>query len=904
MLRLATIITILLAAAALLVPSTQVFAQDDNEDGILAAFNENEYLFIMMGQYEQAWDYDPLDPEFRDRHGRWIVYTRKGDPETTADDNLPLLQPARDGGPVWHHGYTTVRVDDTNTVYGDPDGGGWIIAPYASDKEVGNYIGYPAESYHSGFYVNSQYRVEEGNIFAQFKMAIIRDQVRFEVYLRNDDTAPHNVGLRHCCDSTTNGILDSISYPYIPGRGIVMAETSLTGSDIPDYFEMYDNPTNPEVALRNTLKSEDATPPDRVAIGWWLSMQANDWDYTPIPDRLVTDYGWTLWWDPVLLNPGESRTIVTYWGMAAASSSWTSTTGVQGSIVRQDPFCVAVQGPRALPINYETNLTPEAMLQSNPFKIKAYIYNLFQDITLTNLNVHLTLPQGLEIVSGSAMQEILAIPPESEAVPVVWEVKANGTTSGNLEYMVSVSGTPGLQKTVTRSIMVPATGATQFKSGWQMVSVPFKFNDLRVDKALNLAPDTYRAAKWDPQAVTYNDAPTVAPGDGLWLYSTIDRSQSSVARDARPLSGVDSFRIVLYTGWNQFGNPFVYAIPWGRVKVLGLAQDGPVSIQEAVRRNWIRGTIYWWNALAGEYEYTSDPMTMLIPWQGYWVKALQPCQLIIPPVDQVGGGISGQITRSAQPAAIPGEETRTDGWQLNLVAQAGNIVDSRSVLGTDSRAIDTFDPADIERPPSHEGYVAISFPHKDWGPNSGSYLTDIRRSAQETQVWEFDVASDLKNTDVVLTWPNISDVPKDYRLKLVDVDGSVTKYMRTTSSYHYNTGDGGVRRFKLVAEPSSSSKLLISGLTVNSSRALGGATMSYNLSTDAATDVRIKSVSGRTVRELAKGRGVTRGINTLTWNYRDETGEPVPAGSYLLEVVATTPEGEVAKTVRPFLVAR
>jgi hypothetical protein len=882
MLQVGKRITILLGVAILLAASV-VLAQ---AQAGLWTENWNEYLLVQMGQTGQGHTTEPTVAD-RDRPGRWGAWTIKGDPESDQDDNIPIIQIATDGGPAGHYGYTTIRVDDANAVFGDQSAGRWILAPNSSL---------------TGFEINSEFQVTNGDIFVHFRQAVIRDQARFEVLLRNDDTDPHRVGLRHLADFTTNSIIDSISYPFLPGRGMVTSEISLTGTDIPDYFEMFDDAKSPTVGLRNTLKLEDATPPDRVALGWWVSLQGSDWNFTPVPDRIVPDYGWAIWWDPVLLNPGQSRTIITYFGMAAASSSWTS-----GTPPRQDPYCVAVQGPRTLAINYDPTQSPENMLQPNPFKIKAYVYNLWKDtISYENVNVHLTLPPGLELVEGTPTQEISNIAPGTEGLPATWLVKATGIVTGELTYWVSASANPLLQKTVARSIVIPATGTTQFRRGWQMVSVPLKFSDPRLEVALNLAPDTYRAYYWDPQVADYRPPMTIAPGNGFWLNSTVDMDTVTVrvAADARPLSGTESYRIVLYSGWDQFGDPFLYGMPWGRLKVLGSPQDGLLSIDEAAARNLIRLTIYWWDPIAGEYQYSSDPTTVLVPWQSYWIRALQACELIVPPVEQVGGGISGSTTRSRLSQASSTAGSGSGGWRLNLVARAGNAVDSRSMLGVDTRASDGYDAADVERPPSPGNYVAIGFPHRDWGTNSGNYLTDIRRSTTGTQVWEFEVASDQQNTDVVLTWPTIMKVPKQYNLKLVDVDGSVTKYMRTTSSYRYNSGSGGARRFRFVVEPAGSSGLLVTGLSVNTSRALGGATISYNLSADATTDVRIKSLAGRTVRSLATGRGATRGISSLSWNYRNEAGNTVPAGSYLIEVVATTPEGEVAKAIRPFLVAR
>jgi len=901
---------VLLAAAVLMAPAVSVVGQ--NEYGPWTEVR-NEYILVQMGQGGDAPVDDPYPIADRPRSGRWGVWTVKGDPETDKDDNVPLINCAADLGPGGKFGYTTIRVDGRNAIFGDPDSGSWVMPPYNSSKDVGNYIGMPPDSYHSGPYINSQFRVTEGNIFVQFRVVPIRDQVRFEVYLRNDDSASHSIGLRHLADVTTNGPStpfggDTVTYPFVPGRGIVMSETILTGTDIPDYLELFDDTRTPQVASRWTLRLEDATSPDRIAIGWWQNMQGNDWDYTTgLPDRIVPDYGLAVWWEPVPLGPGESRTIITYFGMAAASASWTSSSGAVGMMARQDPFCVAVQGPRALPISYSADKPPDEMLGLNPFKIKAYVYNLFRDIDLTNVSVHLTPSDGLELLEGQApMQEIPLVPRESEGAAISWDVRCNGKVTGEIKYWVSASGNPGLQKTVTRTIMVPATGTTRFKQGWQMISVPFKFSDPRIEPALNFAPDTYRAYTYSPQDLEYQTATMVEPGKAFWLESSLDRTSATISRDGRPLSGAETYRIVLYSGWNQFGDPYIYPIPWGRVKVLRDVQIGPVTLEEAAARNWIRRTVYWWNTdlgEQGEYEYSSEPSTYLMPWVGYWVKALQPCQLIIPPVEQPSGGIGGDVARSRVSKAST-DAVKSDGWRLKLAARAGNAVDSRSVLGVSSRASDLYDASDVERPPSHKDYVAISFPHRDWGVNSGSYMTDIRRAAGGDQTWEFEVASDQQSKDVVLTWPNLVDVPKSYTPKLVDIDAGVTKYMRTASSYRYSSGSGGVRRFRIVAQAGKTGRLLVTGLSVNTSRALGGATVSYNLSTDATADVRIKSLAGRTVRSLAKGRGVTRGISGLSWNYRDEAGRAVPAGSYLLEVVATTPEGEIAKAVHPFLVAR
>lgn len=893
MLRITNKIRILIAGVVLLVPAAVA-----NADFGGVASIANGYMRIDMGQ----WDHTHIPPATVPRAGRWGIQTVAGDPETSADNNKGITKATQDGNCGWYYGYSTIKIDSDNVVFGDQDTGGWHLVPFYSSSELGNYD----LRGRNGFYLYGEYDTSKGGIRAKFKMSLVRDQVRFLMTLENHDTSAHSVGLRHCgtlagpWDSYFPGPFDKVVIS-IPGRGLVQNSVSLTGTDIPSYLEIYNDLQTPTCGIRNTFTMEDATAPDRVAVGQLLP-DGIPWDYTPVPDNDVPN-SWAVWWDPILLNPGESRTLITYVGMAAASSSWTSSAGVLGEKVQEDPFCLAVQGPKSLPIRYDSDAPTDNMIESNPFKVKAYIYNLDRVTPLTNVSAHIALPQGLELVDSAAMQPVVTIDPEKECQAIEWTVKANGKASGSLDYWVSVSGTPGLQKTVKRSIYLPATSATSFKAGWQLISVPFKFSDSRIEQALKLTPGTYQAVYFDPTAENYGVVNTIEPGKAFWLHSDADIDTVNVASDARPYDAKSPQRILLKKGWNQFGNPFVYSIPWGRVQVWSSAQVGALSIEEAAARNMIRRTIYWYDPIIGEYQYSSDPMTWLLPWQGYWIKAMQDCQLIIPAVDEIGSGVTGQTTRS-RAANVSSALGKKDGWNLKLVAKAGNVSDAKSVLGVSSRSTDGYDVSDVERPPSINDYVAINFLHKDWGVNSGSYMTDIRRSTSGALSWDFDVSSDKTNTDVVLTWPTLADVPKNCRMKLVDVDSGVTKYMRTTSSYRYNTGSGGARRFRIVAEPNVTGHPVVSGLTVSTSRAIGGATISYNLSTDSTADVSIKSASGRTIRAIAQGRGITRGISNLSWNYRDDSGKPVPAGSYLIEVVATTPEGEVAKAVRPFLVAR
>jgi len=779
---------ILLAAVTLLV-SGAAFCQIGEYTGM-----SNPYLIVLMGKTDSA----KLGGDDVPRSGRWGIWTLAGDPETTADDNEPIIYPCDDGGPGDSLGYTTIRIDGRSVIFGDSTSGSWLLSPVKSDSSSGNYIG------KNGFYVLGQYLVTEGKIWCQFKLSIVRDQARLEVTLRNDDAQAHSVGLRHLGDLTVTGWTDSNAYPYIPGRGIVKSETLMSGNDIPAYFEVFDDPQNPGVGVRNTILLEDATPPDRVGIGSWVNMAADLWDWTPVPFGAVSDYAWALWWDPVTLSPHQTRKIITYYGMAAASSSWTT-----GG--KEDPWCVAVQGPRALAINYDPSVSPDLMLSPNPFKIKAYVYNLDHDIPLSNVSVSLSLPPGLELVSGDAAQVVGLVGRETESAPVEWTVRATGQVSGELTYYVDFAGSPSLSKTVARKIIIPATNTTSFTAGWQMVTIPFNFADPRIESVLGFAPDTYYSYAWNPQTQTYDTLTTVAPGKGFWFYSTINRTAASIASSGRPFTGSASQMIRLYKGWNQIGNPFLYDIPWGRVKVYVDPWTDTMTIDEAYSKGYIRRTLYWFNTTTNEYEYSSDKQTPITPWKGYWVKALKDCYLVMPSIEQIGASVGGyttssvtRATKSITRSTVVSTRTRSatnsniGAWALRIVATAGKAIDRAALIGMDSRASDGYDDADVERPPMMRNYVTVSFPHRDWGVASGSYMVDVRRTAN-VQYWDMEVATDMRNTDVVLSWPDFSSLPRNVDVKLVDMSTGATRFLRNTSYYKYNSGNaGGVRRFRVV----------------------------------------------------------------------------------------------------------
>jgi len=172
--------------------------------------------------------------------------------------------------------------------------------------------------------------------------------------------------------------------------------------------------------------------------------------------------------------------------------------------------------------------------------------------------------------------------------------------------------------------------------------------------------------------------------------------------------------------------------------------------------------------------------------------------------------------------------------------------------------------------------------------------------------WPVTVESEGRTETVTLTWPDLSRVPGRYRLTLTDLDaGGKRVSLRTRTSYTYRPGPtDGPRHFLIVADATPRGALAITNLTERPGR--GGELVSwcYTLTREAEVTARVETLAGRRIAWAGEPGSRGAGVNTLTWDGRDEQGRPVPNGVYLVRVVATTEEGESVQAMRTVRVER
>lgn len=612
----------------------------------------NRYISIAIGTagWVKPWPESNSSLQY-DIAARWAVVNAEGDPETASDNNRELIWL---GGlcPCGNFGFFKVKVADKVYMLGLPTSGGWTKVPYSyATPAPGFGVG------RTGGYIEGEWAIPSTSAplaLAKIKMSIVRDQCRMEITLKNPATTTQSIGFGINGDVEVGDSI-SMGYPFIAGRGYTKQTavllqplgTIMSGTNVPDTFEIMDSVDSPVTVARNTLGLQDCVKPDYIAIGQWSELAGADtWlpgGYNPDPLKPVTDLNWLLCWNPVSLGPGASRKIVTYFGVGAATGAWNYRVGRS---MEQDSCSLAVQGPRSL--KYDSTTVGLNDLTPNPFEIKAYLYNLATDpgpYNLEDVSMSLYLPAGLTLALGqSAKQTVGEVSANSESSAVVWQVEPTGEYSGELEYFVTARDVSGWQQVVSRKIFVPATKKSVFRSGYQLMHVPFTFNNPSIQHALGLPAGSFGAKYYDSGTGQYLPVTQLQPGQAFWVYvSTVasGRTLPFALADDAAIVGEDAGRqtreqyIQLRRGWNLIGNPFVYPMYWGQVLVASTSDPviSTVSLDQAVTNGWLSKTVFSWIPQSGTYEHFKDNSSLLMPWRGYWVRANVPCTLVLrPPV--------------------------------------------------------------------------------------------------------------------------------------------------------------------------------------------------------------------------------------------------------------------------------
>ncbi|NDK17347.1 MAG: hypothetical protein GW911_35420, partial [Armatimonadetes bacterium] len=235
-------------------------------------------------------------------------------------------------------------------------------------------------------------------------------------------------------------------------------------------------------------------------------------------------------------------------------------------------------------------------------------------------------------------------------------------------------------------------------------------------------------------------------------------------------------------------------------------------------------------------------------------------------------------------------------WAFELIASVNDVTDRGTVVGVSSRA-----PAQIVSPPPTpaDRFVDLSLIGNGRAEFERRLAVDIRNEVATRAAWDLLLTTNQSNADVRITWPELSFVPKQYRLRIVDALTGEVQSLRSSSVLRLRTGREALtqRRLRLELYPAAEGGVRVSGLSVAPGRGGRGAGVSFSLSEDAAVTVKLVAANGRPVQTLGP-IPLQAGLNNVPWDGRAVSSQAAPRGVYMLEVAARTDSGEVFRAVR------
>ena len=357
---------------------------------------------------------------------------------TQYDDSRNLLY----GHPEPWSGGTTLRVDGTDywNYYNDPLG---TVVQKAQTEGQTNVTIWEAD----GVRLTQRLRLVAGAATG------VEDTLMMEYEALNIDDRAHSVGIRAFLD-TWLGETDGAPF-RVPGLGYVTHERELVGMTIPQFWTGFDNLVHPVKISQGTLIGSQAVRPDRVVWGYWPLMASSAWIYFTDPGQRFSspdggeenDSAVYVYWNPVALDPGQSRRVVTYYGLSAVD------------IDLEPPLALGVTSVNALE-NIDNRYSP------NPFTVTAFVEHAVDSVldAAEDVCVEILLPEGLELNGQNAQCQLGTMYPGASH-QVYWLVQANAylppagltldSDSTTLEYQVRISTSNLSSKQVTRSVSLP-----------------------------------------------------------------------------------------------------------------------------------------------------------------------------------------------------------------------------------------------------------------------------------------------------------------------------------------------------------------------------------------------------------------------------------------------------------------
>ncbi|MBV9121968.1 MAG: hypothetical protein JO112_01250, partial [Planctomycetes bacterium] len=258
--------------------------------------------------------------------------------------------------------------------------------------------------------------------------------------IENQDNINHTAGLRFMLD-TFIGANDGVPFTVPGEKGLCDTMQEFNGpSAIPDFLEAleHDDLRNPGTVAHLHLKlGGPIPPPSRVTLGAWPNQeltkrnlasgamaQLTGWDVPVLsmktlfnldPRHNLPDSCVVIYWQDQLLPPGAKREVGFTYGLGNVASG---------------------EGQGQLGLSMDGSFAP-----GGEFTVTAYVTEPAAGQTVT-----LLLPEGFQLLEGSATQVVPPLAPEANSrnSPVTWKVRAPAQEG---DYVLKVQSSTGVSQT-------------------------------------------------------------------------------------------------------------------------------------------------------------------------------------------------------------------------------------------------------------------------------------------------------------------------------------------------------------------------------------------------------------------------------------------------------------------------
>lgn len=355
-----------------------------------------------------------------DDDGGLRMYTTYGDPENPNDDFKKLLF-----GSSFSTSHTVFNVDGETSAYD------YIYNETMAAKfDAANKTHVSAKKYR-GVDVRQNYTFVRSNATGR------DDMLEIKYTLTNNDTVAHEAGVRIMIDTMLG---DNDDAPFrIPNVGAVETERTFSGSEIPEYYQVFNSFGNPSVVSFGTFDKTSSNKADFVQFISWDKSKSSSWDITTTGGASIGDSSVTSVWNCKTLNPGETRTYKMYYGLGKFVADTSGELQLAG------------YSDNTAKVN-EENTAYEAST------VTAYIKNSSEN-TLENVSVKLNAAEEMTLSDEQTIN--VGNLSAGEEKQISWTVNfAPSQVEKTVNYSISAKADNADEKTVNLSTILPAlTGA-------------------------------------------------------------------------------------------------------------------------------------------------------------------------------------------------------------------------------------------------------------------------------------------------------------------------------------------------------------------------------------------------------------------------------------------------------------